>query len=269
MEMPRRFGATRAELLDVRPASVARARPILSAANIPLNELPEAAGELPPRADPVRIAETGPEAEAAVQVLAEMERSPIAVCDFRYGSNLEPLRLWEPNEFLVEVLANLDPGRAFDFACGGGREAAAMAYFGWTVTGIDILPDALERAACLATRFGVAERIQWRRMDLTRVAPGENAIDLATMFFYLDRPLIRSVIDRLAPGGTLLLETFTPTHRKIHGRPSRKELVITAEEMAELAGDLQLAVCEEGHRSNGRHTCRFRGVGRWYRWVGR
>ena len=187
-----------------------------------------------------------------------MERIAVKESEFGYQSNDRPMRLWEPNEFLLEVVPELRPGSAIDFACGGGRETASMAYFGWNVTGIDILPDALIRAEALATRFGVANNAQWCETDLTKWSPS-GPIDLAAMFFYLDRPLIANVVATLAPGGSLMLETFSPTHREIHGKPSRSELVISAGEMSSLAAELEIVHCTEGFRSSGRHTCRFWG----------
>ena len=38
------------------------------------------------------------------------------------------------------------PGRLLDLGCGGGAHAVAFAERGWTVTGVDSVPRAIERA---------------------------------------------------------------------------------------------------------------------------
>ena len=52
----------------------------------------------------------------------------------------------EPNRFLVAEVDGLTPGRALDVACGEGRNAIWLAEQGWTVTGVDFSPVALDKA---------------------------------------------------------------------------------------------------------------------------
>ena len=65
--------------------------------------------------------------------------------------------LWraEPNQFLLEATADLEPGTVLDVACGEGRNAIWLAEQGWRATGLDFSPVALEKARRLAASRGV------------------------------------------------------------------------------------------------------------------
>ena len=52
-----------------------------------------------------------------------------------------------PSAWLVSCLSRAPSGRALDVACGAGRNALYLAERGYAVTGIDVSPVALARAA--------------------------------------------------------------------------------------------------------------------------
>ncbi|WP_200885681.1 SAM-dependent methyltransferase [Mycobacterium kyorinense] len=85
--------------------------------------------------------------------------------DARYG---EGELLWgvEPNTFVAAEMADAMPGRALDLACGEGRNAIWLASCGWRVTGIDFSAVGLQRAAQLASRAGVADRVSFQVVDV-------------------------------------------------------------------------------------------------------
>ena len=56
--------------------------------------------------------------------------------DKRYAA-VENLWAAKPNRFLVAEVADLEPGRALDLACGEGQNAIWLATLGWEVTGVD------------------------------------------------------------------------------------------------------------------------------------
>jgi thioredoxin reductase len=91
--------------------------------------------------------------------------------------------LWsgEPNPPLVEEAADLAPGTALDVGCGEGADAVWLAGRGWRVTGVDLSPTALERAARHAAEAGV--EVDWQQADLTAWTPEEKAYDLVTSHF--------------------------------------------------------------------------------------
>jgi SAM-dependent methyltransferase len=114
----------------------------------------------------------------------------------------------EPNRFLVAEVDGLPPGRALDVACGEGRNAIWLAEQGWTVTGVDFSPVALDKARRLAGARGVA--VDWELGDVTDYVPVPECFDLViVMYLHLPEPSRRLVFSRagaaVAPGGTLLV----------------------------------------------------------------
>jgi 2-polyprenyl-3-methyl-5-hydroxy-6-metoxy-1,4-benzoquinol methylase len=114
----------------------------------------------------------------------------------------------EPNRFLVEEVAGLEPGRALDLAAGEGRNAIWLAEQGWSVEAVDFSEAGLERARLQARERGV--EIRWVLADLLDFVPATEDYDLV-LLFYLQIPWeqMRGVIRRggqaVAPGGTFLL----------------------------------------------------------------
>ncbi len=131
------------------------------------------------------------------------------------------LRIWErrlPPVGLVELVEGaraLAPGRALDLGCGSGTDSIYLARHGWTVTGVDIVPEALALARRNAAAAGV--RPTFVRGDVTHVAdlvpPG--SIDLILDFGCLHTlpadlrsAYVAGVSAVAAPGATYLLYGF-------------------------------------------------------------
>jgi SAM-dependent methyltransferase len=145
----------------------------------------------------------------------------------------------EPNRFLVEATADLEPGTAVDVACGEGRNAIWLAERGWHATGVDFSPVALAKARRLAESRGVA--VDWVEADL-RTWSAPTSYDLAAIF-YLQLPaaerrsVYRATADAVAPGGHLLvvghdLENLTAGV----GGPQSPDVLFTA---ADVVADLE------------------------------
>ncbi|RYG26048.1 class I SAM-dependent methyltransferase [bacterium] len=145
-------------------------------------------------------------------------------------------RLWEPSPGLKAFLQVSPPPqpplrdepleegalRALDLACGTGRDAVWLAMHGWRVTAVDILPDALDRAQALAELHDVT--LDLRCLDVTRDPLPKGPFDLVCAFRYL--PPLDLMASVLAPGGTLLVETFTDRERDRTGKPRDVSLVL-------------------------------------------
>ena len=110
----------------------------------------------------------------------------------------------------------LVPGcRILDLACGGGRHSVAMAQHGAVVTGIDLGPAAIDAARRRAKRAGV--HVEWLHGDL-RHLPFDNVFHVVTFIFgcFTEMPrrdaeaVLQRVSRSLRPGGTLLLDVYTP-----------------------------------------------------------
>jgi len=127
--------------------------------------------------------------------------------DERYGT--EEL-VWKagPNQFLLQELDLLGPGRALDVACGEGRNAIWLASKGWTVTGVDFSAAGLAKARRLAADRGL--EVAWVEADVVEWQPPAASFDLVVvMYLHLPGDQRRRVLGHtsaaLAPGGTLLV----------------------------------------------------------------
>ena len=113
-----------------------------------------------------------------------------------------------PSAFLRDCLeggALPAPDRALDLACGAGRNAIYLAQNGWTVDAVDISPVALERARQRSGE-GAQLAIHYLEQDLDAGFAGTGRYDLIVNIRYVNLPLLHTLIDRLRPGGALLVE---------------------------------------------------------------
>ena len=163
--------------------------------------------------------------------------------------------LWkaEPNRFLVEEIAGLQPGRALDVACGEGRNAVWLAGRGWRVTGVDFSDVALSKAGRLADDRGAS--VDWINADLADWDPPEGAFDLVIVF-YLQLPeaerhrVYGRMAGRLVSGGTMLVvghdsENLTGGY----GGPQDPRFLFSAQDVAgDLAG-LNIVKAEQVRRT--------------------
>lgn len=231
--------------LDPRPADEAGARPIVDAVNIPLLDIPARTHELPPRDVTIDVIGPCELARDTVNWLSDNGRRGQLVDDADDARPDDPtrrLRLWRPNPWLEQILPEIEPGRVLEMACGTGRDAVHMASCGWTVTAIDLLPDALDRARALEERYGLVDRpVQWMQGDLERGEPPiGGTYDLITGFRFLHRPIFGHVRRWLNPGGHVIYETFTTLHRHRNSRPSREAFLLKPGELPTLLSDLTI-----------------------------
>lgn len=122
--------------------------------------------------------------------------------------------LWtsEPNIFLVTEAADLDPGRALDFACGEGRSALWLAARGWRVTAVDHSRVGIAKGEELAAAAGL--EIEWVVADVVTF-DAEASFDLVVvLYLHLPPDDMRTALGNagaaLAPGGTLLVVGHHP-----------------------------------------------------------
>jgi 2-polyprenyl-3-methyl-5-hydroxy-6-metoxy-1,4-benzoquinol methylase len=177
--------------------------------------------------------------------------------DDRYGS-ADQIWSGNPNQRLVEQVADLAPGSALEVGCGEGADAIWLATRGWQVTAVDVSTVALARAAQQATVVGpdVAERIDWQQADILSWQPTPRQFDLVTAHFIhvpaVERePLHRRLAEAVRPGGTLLIVGHHPSDLETRvGRWRLADFLFTAEQVAAVLGpdEWQIAVCDAPER---------------------
>lgn len=167
----------------------------------------------------------------------------------------EPGLFWsaEPNVFLVEQAADLQPGRALDLGAGEGRNAIWLAERGWRVTAVDFAEAGLAKAREIARRRGV--EVDLVHADLTSYVPDVAAFDLVVvLYLHLPRLELTGVLTRareaVAPGGTFLLVGHDRSNlERGFGGPKHPEVLYTAEEIASLLDGLAIEAAETRRRS--------------------
>ncbi|KNC55429.1 uncharacterized protein AMSG_12414 [Thecamonas trahens ATCC 50062] len=169
-------------------------------------------------------------------------------------------RMWEPCPVLAKhypamvaaLAASRDGTRtsvALDVACGAGRDVVFMALDdGIDVSiGVDHQERHMANVAVLADQHGVAHKttatlveleevpIAEASAELERVVAeigGSNAsLDIVVMARYLYRPLWAWVADAVAPGGFVIVHTFTWAC-KAWGKPKREKFLLRDGELA-------------------------------------
>jgi SAM-dependent methyltransferase len=123
-------------------------------------------------------------------------------------------RVWSGrvNGVLADVAGALAPGRALDLGCGEGGDALWLAQQGWTVTGVDLSPTAIERARAAAAAAGIpAADLLLEAADLASWTT-TDAYELVSASFLQSWPveipreaILRRAAGFVAPGGHLLV----------------------------------------------------------------
>lgn len=179
-----------------------------------------------------------------------------------------------PSSWLLDN-ADLLPkgGRTLDVACGAGRHALLLSAAGFEVMAIDRDREAIARLRTHADRLGLALRTAV--IDLERdgdavaaaavsvaataaaadadaevevdvdVALASHAYDLIIVTRYLHRPLMPRLVQALAPGGTLVYETFLDQQAE-RGHPTNPAFLLKPGELPALVQPLETLRAREG-----------------------
>lgn len=158
-----------------------------------------------------------------------------------------------PNDFLAEQSDRLTGGTCLCLAEGQGRNAVWLAQQGLDVTAMDQSPVGMRRAQELAAERGVSIRTEVG--DLSDYDLGVARWDMiVSIFVHMPAPLRQSVHDRvvaaLKPGGTFLLEAYTPEQLDMPGKggPGTADMLADLATLKEELRGLDIVIGREVHR---------------------
>jgi len=143
----------------------------------------------------------------------------------------------EPNDFLVEISSQLEPGTTLCLADGEGRNGVYLASLGHQVTSVDLSANALSKADKLAKKNGVS--LALIETDLMQYDLGERQWDnIISIFFHLPTqlrvPMHQKISRALKPGGILTLEAYTPKQLEYKtGGPPLADNLMTSSTLTE------------------------------------
>lgn len=268
-------------IVDLRSAEqFERDRP-QGAVHFSMEDLRVRAYLLPPRSRPlIVIGNSTEDCRSATDILQQADRPVQSFIESQWRSHFPietgaPSRtaLWEPAAIVRRAIAKhavpapegrapekqshreRPPGkRALDVACGTGRNTVYLAQQGFTVLGVDWLPDALTRAQDLAQRSAVHITTAQRNLEEADALQG-IAADFIVVVRYLDRNLLPRLCDALSPGGTLVYETFTIA-QKATGHPRNPLYLLQPNELRQAFAHLHIQHYAEGLH-DGAHTAQL------------
>lgn len=149
----------------------------------------------------------------------------------------------EPAQFLRDNIELLPHGQVLDIAMGSGRNSVYLAQCGFTVTGIDISPEAVRSALELADSAGVGIKAEIADLENDYHITKE-AYDIIICFNYLHRSLIPQIKGGLRRGGMVVYETFI-TDQAGFGKPRNPDYLLKHNELLEMFRDFRcLRYCE-------------------------
>ena len=128
--------------------------------------------------------------------------------------------------------------RVLDLACGTGRHALAAAGLGAKVTAVDKDSASLEVGRKEAKQRGLD--VNWMEADLAAGVPDIGSFDAVLIFNYLDRNAMPRIVERVAPGGLLILETFLEAQKAFGWGPSSDDHLLRSGELPKLVAPLTI-----------------------------
>ncbi len=164
--------------------------------------------------------------------------------------NAKLAKMREPRELLQTWLPKLPThGLALDVAAGAGRHSLALAGHGLHVHAVDI---SIEGLKLLNKKKDTAMNIQPIVLNLEQGWLPRASYQVIINFLYLERAIWQTIRRQLAPGGWLVMETFTIDQLKFpHKKHIKRDFLLEREELKAGFSDWEILFYDEGlHKEN-------------------
>lgn len=150
-----------------------------------------------------------------------------------YSDSPDVTELERPSSWFAWHAHRIRAGsRVLDLACGPGRHALAAASLGAKVTAVDKDAASLEIGRKEAKSRGL--EVKWVQADISRSLPDGGPYDAVLVFNYLDRARMPDIVNAVAPGGLLFLETFLEAQKAFGWGPSNDAHLLRSGELLRL-----------------------------------
>lgn len=133
-------------------------------------------------------------------------------------------------------------GLALDLACGLGGNAQLLANLGLQTHAWDISENAITHLQSSCKEQGISLTAEVR--DIEQQPPIENSFDVICVSYYLERLLVKNIIDALRPNGLLFYQTFINEKVSDNG-PSNPSYRLQPNELLALFSPLHILVYQE------------------------
>ena len=158
----------------------------------------------------------------------------------------------EPNGFLVAVAKEIPQGNVLCIGEGEGRNAVYLAGLGYQVTALDSSGVGLEKARKLAYEKNVTIRTELADLSVYNIK-SRHWQGIVSIFVHfpadIRRRIHRNCIAGLKPGGTFILEGFTPKQPSYGtGGPKVPDLLVTLNDLRQDLEGLDLDIAREIER---------------------
>ncbi len=158
----------------------------------------------------------------------------------------------DPNDFLRQEAHRIPPGRVLCLGEGEGRNAVFLAEQGYEVVGVDRSQVGMDKAQGLAQARGVFIETVVSSIEDFDLTEGEWQ-GIISIFFHLPPELRtkvnKAVVRGLAPGGILILESFTPLQLSFGtGGPPHADRLVSLATLEEEFEGLKFLVAQETER---------------------
>ncbi|MEL7001838.1 MAG: rhodanese-like domain-containing protein [Bacteroidota bacterium] len=165
-----------------------------------------------------------------------------------YGSD-EYLYGVKPNEFLQSVIDTMQTGKILLPADGEGRNVVYAATQGWEAHAFDISENGRDKALRLAKSTGVD--INFFIADFADPEITEQYDVISLIYAHMPKEVRQNGYEHLKkylkPGGTLIVEAFSPKHLTINSPfgPKSEALMYTEEELGRVFSTFNINYLEE------------------------